>query len=194
MMTRKARRESERGAWSDAELLVALSEEDRTALEELHGRWRRRLVAFFVARGVSLSDVDDLVADCWLTVWLRRSRYTGTDGSAWLFGIARWELGKYRRRHTARMMQLERLASINDLVDISDIERVINRVDAESMRLELREALLDLPEIELRAVALRVVEGRTYREISEICLCSEGAARMRVHRGIQRLRSRLQIG
>ena len=56
----------------------------------------------------------------------------------------------------------------------------------------LERALAQLPAKQRLAVALRVQQGLSYREISEIAGGSEGAARVNYHLGIKRLRELLQ--
>ncbi len=52
-------------------------------------------------------------------------------------------------------------------------------------------AVDELPEHERRAVELRVVEERPYPEVAEILDIRPAAARLRVSRGLRRLRSKL---
>ncbi len=179
----------------DGELLEAVADGDGEALGELWRRWRGRVVGYFRRRGVGWGDVDEL-AVCWLeTVWFRRCGFVGSGVSAsdWLFGIAWWELGKYRRRRMVEARRLFRLEVVVDFTDSSgldELEDVEERIDARTMGPELWARLDDLPAGERLAVILRVVQARPYAEVAEVLGCSEGAARMRVHRGLEKLRRR----
>ena len=51
--------------------------------------------------------------------------------------------------------------------------------------------LAELPEDERRAIQAHVLEGREYAEIAAGAVISEPAARMRVSRGLGRLRARM---
>jgi RNA polymerase sigma-70 factor (ECF subfamily) len=77
--------------------------------------------------------------------------------------------------------------------------RVVDRLIAEPAAgtdeplLSLVEALEALGEREQRLVVMRVVEGRTYREIASALGCSEAAGKMRLSRALARLRDELRI-
>jgi RNA polymerase sigma-70 factor (ECF subfamily) len=66
----------------------------------------------------------------------------------------------------------------------SEIEE---RVDAQRYREALVEALATLTKREREAVVLRVIHDRSYREVASELECSEGAARVRVHRALTKL-------
>ena len=51
--------------------------------------------------------------------------------------------------------------------------------------------LASLPEKQRGAVSLRIYEGLSFREIGDVIGCSEGAARVNYHHGIQKLREML---
>jgi RNA polymerase sigma-70 factor (ECF subfamily) len=55
------------------------------------------------------------------------------------------------------------------------------------VRADLAAALADLPTSQLDAVRLRVVEELPYAQVAMRLGCSEGAARVRVTRGLARL-------
>jgi RNA polymerase sigma-70 factor (ECF subfamily) len=57
---------------------------------------------------------------------------------------------------------------------------------------EVEAVLAQLPSHEREAVALRVVESLSYRDVAGRLGCSEAAARVRVHRGLARLRALLK--
>ena len=57
---------------------------------------------------------------------------------------------------------------------------------------DVQAALTRLPAGERDAIALRVVESLSYRDVASRLDCSEAAARVRVHRGLSRLRAILK--
>lgn len=90
-----------------------------------------------------------------------------------------------------RLFRLEVVVDLTDASGLQELEDVEERIDARSMGPELWARLDDLPAGERLAVILRVVQARPYTEVAEVLGCSEGAARMRVHRGLDKLRRRL---
>lgn len=68
-----------------------------------------------------------------------------------------------------------------------DLERVERLVDFEALSGQVRVALAELPTSQAEALFLRVGEGLSYREVAAHLGCSEGAARVRVTRGLSAL-------
>lgn len=71
--------------------------------------------------------------------------------------------------------------------DLAEVER---RAAAGGTALD--DALRELPDDMRRALLARVVEEREYRDIAEELGCSEQVIRQRVHRGLRRLRTRME--
>jgi RNA polymerase sigma-70 factor (ECF subfamily) len=57
----------------------------------------------------------------------------------------------------------------------------------------VEDAVARLPEEQRRIVVMRVVEGRSYREIARLLDCNEAACKMRLSRALRRLRNELGI-
>jgi RNA polymerase sigma factor (sigma-70 family) len=106
--------------------------------------------------------------------------------SAWLFGIARHKLADFQRRGLAEDRALRRLRVQRPRLDQEDAQLVALMADEVSMQL-----LAKLPEDERRAIQAHVLEGRAYAEIAAAAVISEPAARMRVSRGLTRMRARM---
>lgn len=98
------------GQQSDAELLIA-SCADPAAFAELYERSSGSILGYFYRRTWDPHVSANLVADTCAAAWLRRDTYRELDGSpnAWLFGIARRELGRYRRRRRIEFRAVKRL-------------------------------------------------------------------------------------
>ena len=73
-----------------------------------------------------------------------------------------------------------------------DIERIEDLCDLSSMRESVRDALASLPANLADAVRLRVAFDLPYAEVARRLGCSEGAARVRVSRGLTRLADLLE--
>jgi RNA polymerase sigma factor (sigma-70 family) len=174
---------------NDAELLRASRRDDR-AFRVLYDRHAPRVCRFLESRCDSRESALDLTAEVFARAWLQRARFRDdADGSAlpWLLGIARnalrTSLAKQRVETEAR-----RLLGIEHR-DVA-IEPDGGWLDAEDAAIDA--AMRRLPAAEQAAVALRVVESLPYRDVAERLDCSEAAARVRVHRGLSKLRKILQ--
>lgn len=95
---------------------------------------------------------------------------------AWLYRIAT----NNALQHHRRKKLLSFIPFIAKEHDVPDME---NQADCLDKTLEIREALLKVPEQQRTCLVLHFVEGFKYREISEVLGCSEDAVRKRVARG-----------
>jgi RNA polymerase sigma factor (sigma-70 family) len=174
---------------ADAELLVAAIG-DPDAFRELYARYAVAIHAYFARRARDDDAAMDLTAETFAQAWLVRARFRDdADGSAapWLYGIARNVLLMSVRRG-----RIERLAS--QRLGIADrLERGAGApaIPDESWADGADELLDTLPAPLREAVRLRVVEDLEYDEVASRLGTSAPAARVRVHRGLAALRTRL---
>jgi RNA polymerase sigma factor (sigma-70 family) len=173
---------------TDAELLIA-SRDDPGAFRVLYDRWAMKLMQYFYRRTLDAEASADLVAETFAVAYLRRRRFrdVGSPGGAWLYGIAKRELGRFRRRKGVELRAIRRLGVEVPPIDDGSIRRIEELVDLSQYRRELEAALGRLSAKEREAVQLRVVEERPYPEVAGLLGCSEGAARVRVHRALHRM-------
>jgi RNA polymerase sigma factor (sigma-70 family) len=176
---------------SDAQL-VAAARDDPEAFRCLYDRYAGRLHAFFARRTGSRDAALDLTAETFAQAWISRRRFrdlAGGNAGPWLFTIARRVLiASVKRRHLERSA-LERLQVEHRGTEVVPDERWLNGLDE-----DLAAALETLPREQRRALELRVVGGLSYARVAERLGCSPTAARIRVSRGLARLRARLEGG
>ena len=170
---------------SDAELLSD-GTDPAAAFALLYERHVEDLLRYFVRRTGCAQTAADLTSETFAAALQSRHRFrdTGAPGRAWLFTIARRQLARFIRTEQVadrarRRLGLERLA-----LSETDIERVEQLVDMEPIGAELRRAVNDLSAGQLEAVELRVAQGLPYATVAARLGCSEGAARVRVSRGL----------
>ena len=173
---------------SDTELLLA-SRDDPAAFRELYERRAESILAYFYRRTLDPEASADLVAETFAVAWERRARFRdiGRPAGAWLFGIARRELGRYRRRRSVELSAVRRLGMTMPALTSDDFAEIERSVDAASFRQELVDALGHLNARDREAIRLRVTEERTFRDVAQVMGCTEGTARVRVHRALRRL-------
>jgi len=176
------------GERSDGELPMA-SGDDLAAFTEMYERSSAEILAYFYRRTWDPHVSADLVAETFAAAWLRRGTYRGREGApvAWLFGIAKRELGRYRRQRRIEFRAVKRLRIQVPQLGNDSVERIEEMVDASAFRAELVAALRRLSASERDAVRLRVIDDRSFREVGDRLGCSEGAARVRVHRALRKL-------
>jgi RNA polymerase sigma-70 factor (ECF subfamily) len=173
-------------ARTDEELL---SSPGREAFGEFYDRHARELLVFFARRTRDAEVAADLTAETFAAAIVARRRFRPgpLPASAWLFGIANHKLADYRRRGRAEARALRRLGMERPPLGEEDSQIVALMADEIGMQL-----LKDLPEPERRAIEAHVLDGREYAQIAAAAVISEPAARMRVSRGLGRLRARMR--
>jgi RNA polymerase sigma-70 factor (ECF subfamily) len=138
-------------------------------------RHYRQLYGFVRRRTRSDVDAEDVVADVFAAAaaGLERFQPGPTPVLAWLYTVAQRRLVDEQRRR-GRTRVAVRAA---DPVEYGpDIARA------------LRRALETLPEDQRRVVVLKLIEGWSFREIAERLGATEAACKMRLSRGLERLR------
>ena len=179
---------------TDAGLLLASAKGDAAAFRELYDRWADVVLAYFYRRTFEVHNSADLTAEVFAIAWERRKSFRdrGRPGAAWLFGIAKNELSRYHRKQRTELRAVRRLGVQVPAVDDSSIEQIERLIDMDAYRSKLETALESLSDREREAVRLRVVEELDYRSVAQSLGCSEGAARVRVHRGLATLADLLE--
>jgi len=175
---------------SDASLLAA-ARQDPDAFRELYERYAEAVLEYFVRRTGSRATALDLTAETFAQAWFVRARFRDEAyGSAapWIYGIARNVLlmsirrGAIERRATERLGLRERL----------DRPQCAEDPVPESTWADGADELLDsLPAQQREAVRMRVLEDVEYSDIARALGTTPGAARVRVHRGLNALKEHL---
>jgi RNA polymerase sigma-70 factor (ECF subfamily) len=171
---------------TDAELLLA-ARTDATAFRELYERYAPRMYGFHLARACDAEAAHDLTAETFAQAWLSRRRFrdeAGGSAGPWLFAIARHVLSASVRRRSIERSACERLGLL--------LPHEGEAADPSPGWLEgLDGALAELTAGEQDAIRLRVLADLDYDEVAEELQTTPAAARVRVHRGLTKLRNRL---
>lgn len=179
---------------SDAELLVA-SGTDPEAFGTFFDRHARPLLGFFYRRTADAETAAELCAETFAEAFAKRRHYqdTGVPARAWLYTIARRQLGRLARRRAVSERYRSKLGLARAVdIDEESRERIEALVDFEPEQQALMSAMQSLPQAQADAVLLRIGHELPYPEVAERLGCSEGAARVRVTRGLSRLTTILE--
>ena len=175
---------------TDAELLAAC-DVDPGAFRELYDRHAERVYGVFRRRGVDHHTALELTGETFAAAWRSRHRFHDErNGSAfpWLCGIARFQLSHAARHRAVDAAARTRLGMLAGPAATLD-ER--SQATIEGFDADLTAGLADLEPATRRAIELRVLAGLTYEEIAADLGCTVVAARLRVSRGLARLRALL---
>ena len=173
---------------SDSELLT-VSATEPGAFAVLYRRHAEDLLRYFARRTLDPEAAAELTAETFAQAFASRATYrdTGTNGVAWIYGIARHQLGRFFRSGRVYRDARRRLGMPERELPPDDYERIEDLVDFAPIRGAIEEALQTLREDQREALRLRVVEDLPYAEVARRLACSEQNARQRVSRGLRRL-------
>jgi RNA polymerase sigma-70 factor (ECF subfamily) len=177
---------------SDAELLAA-SRSDPEQFGVFYDRHAAAILRFCARRTGSLDVAADLTAEVFAAAYAKRGsfRHSEAPALAWLYGIARRQIGTFHRRQRVADRYRRRFG-ISSLAVTDEFDRIDDLVGSARYRALLENAMAAIPPDQARAVQLRVVEQLPYHEIARELACTEGAARVRVSRGLTRLADMLE--
>lgn len=157
------------------DLMLALREGDRGALDKLVGIYNAKLYNFVLRIVVDASSAEDIVQETWLTLYERRSGYRPTFRfSTWLFTIARRKaLSELRRRSVRSVVRsLTMQGKSGDLEEMEIPQRTFSGPDAMTDGVILgrmvERALAALSANQRTVVVLRDIEGFEPEEIARI--------------------------
>lgn len=173
---------------TDAALLDAAAT-DPTAFGEFFERHFDSVVGFLYKRTACAESAADLAAETFAAAYLARQRFNPEKGEAisWLLGIARHKLSDSVRKNKLETAARRRLGMEPPELDGDSYEHIESLVDKELLKAPLREAIDAVSPALAKAVYLRVALELPYIEVARRLNCSEGAARLRVMRGLTQL-------
>ena len=178
---------------SDKELLER-AQDDPESFGTFYDRHVQAVLAFCVRRTGSAETAADITAEVFAAAYARRRSYrpTSAPAEAWLFGIARRQIGTFVRRRRVSDRYRRRFGFHALEVTPDETERIVQVLALEPLQAALAEALHDLPLPQAQALRLRFLDELPYVEVAARLGCSEGAARVRVSRGLTKLAGLLE--
>ena len=178
---------------SDSELLT-VSATEPGAFTELYRRHAEDLLRYFARRTLDPEAAAELTAETFAQAFASRATYrdTGANGVAWIYGVARHQLGRFFRSGRVDRAARRRLGMPERELPPADYERIEDLVDFAPIRGAITEALESLREEHREALRYRVIDQLSYPEVARRLSCTEDNARQRVSRGLRRLALVLQ--
>lgn len=163
---------------------------DADAFSELYRREGESVLIFLTRRTWDGETALELTAETFavaLRSWRKLGVLAPEQQRAWLFTVARRQLARYLRRARVERKALQRLGMQVPLVDHDDLLLIERRAGLPELRRALERELTKLSSAQREVLRLRVVEERSYAEISLQLGVTEQTARTRVSRGLRAL-------
>jgi RNA polymerase sigma-70 factor (ECF subfamily) len=179
----------------DDAALLARAREDPNAFGEFFERHYSETVAYLYRRTGCAEIAADLAAETFAAAFLASKRFedTGTPATVWLLAIARRKLADSLRRGYAESRARSKLGMQTIPVDQRAADEIQALVDLGEVRQRIREAMGELTPQLAQAVYLRIGLDLPYLEVGRRLRCSEGAARVRVMRGLSKLSNAMGV-
>ena len=172
---------------TDNVLMIKVKEGDLDKLGLLYERHKRRLFGFFYHMGNNPSVSEDLVQNVFVRILKYRKSYTG-EGSftAWMFSMARNV--NYDHHKKVAKDGISREISPED-ANAGSEDGLNDQMDHEGNKALLNRALGLLADDKREVLLLSKYRELKFHEIAQILGCTEGAAKVRVHRALKDLRT-----
>lgn len=163
---------------------VQAAQRDPAMFRPLYNRYYEPVFRYLYNRSQDEDLAADLCAQVFLKALQRLGDYTfqGVPLSAWLFRIAANEVaGHYRQLQKARIVSIEE-GGLHTLADEIEEDR------SEARQQLLLSAMQSLKEAELALIEMRFFEHRSFKEIADILDITEGNAKVRTYRILERMK------
>ncbi|MBA2634405.1 MAG: sigma-70 family RNA polymerase sigma factor [Chloroflexi bacterium] len=150
----------------------------------------QELLAFLMRRTFDVEVARDLTAETFAQAFEHRRRFRGqtdAEASAWLYSIARHQLGRYARNGVIQRKAVERLGIELPAVSDDDHQRIIELAGLADLRKSVADAVSTLPPDQREALRLRVIDEHPYSDVAATLGVSEETARARVSRALRRI-------
>ncbi len=169
----------------DAAVVARVLDGDAHAYATLVARHQAGLYRHARGMGLDADTAEDMVQDCLVKAYgaLRECRDT-QHVRAWLYRILRNRCLDHLKNVRRRTVPLEQVGTA---------EPVLHARGTVELQRELDDALERLPPMLREAFLLKHEAGYTYDEIADIADCTASAAKMRVHRAREELRTALDL-
>lgn len=164
--------------------------DDADGFSELYRREGEDVLIFLTRRTFDGETAVELTAETFaiaMRSWRKLRGLVREQQRAWLFTVARRQLGHYLRRARIEQRAVQRLGIESPHVEHDDLLLIEQRAGLSELRITLGRELARLSLDQRDALRLRVVEELPYPQVAERLGISEQTARARVSRGLRAL-------
>ena len=151
----------------------------------LYNRYYARILGFVYQRVETKDDAYDITSQTFIAALENIGKYRsqGVPFSAWLFRIACNELNRFYRRSKVRQA-----VNIDD-TQVADILTELGEENSAVTAARLMQAIQQLETEEMQLLEMRFFEKRPFKDVCEILGITETAAKGRVYRLLERLKT-----
>ncbi|MEO0972549.1 MAG: RNA polymerase sigma factor [Pseudomonadota bacterium] len=182
---------------SETQLVARARAGDTAAFAALYRAYSGRLYAVCLRLTADAAAAEDCVQEAFVSAWNALESFAGDSRfSTWLHRIAvNQALGvkrKWKRRGNHLKLVTPRTEEDGTVVD--PLERVAAPAEDEDTRLDLEQAIAELPEQARKVFVLVALHGYTHEEAGAALHIAAGTSKAQLHRARQLLKQRLGAG
>jgi RNA polymerase sigma factor (sigma-70 family) len=156
----------------------------------VYEREAETVLVFFTRRTMDVEVSLDLTAETFAQAWAGWAHVRGDvpeEMRAWLFTIARRQLGRYLRRGRVERRAVRRMGVMVPRLHEDDFAEIERAAGLAALRSALGSELQKLSGGQRDALELRIVDELPYQEVARRLAITETTARARVSRGLRAL-------
>jgi len=177
---------------ADVALIAACQQGDSRAFQAVFDLYKDRLFALCHHMAGNAEDAEDLAQEVFISAFRNIASFRAEAAfGTWLYRIATNQCLNRLRKRRPEMHSFEAISEI-DAAPPSPNATPEDLVVRKELNRRMEAAVAALPENLRLVFVLGTLEGMRYREIADICDCTEDAVKMRVHRARKQVRDRLK--
>jgi len=158
-------------------LMAAARDGDSAAYRQFLAEAAQRIRARLTRKIGADNELEDLVQECLIAIHEKRHTLDpGRPVAPWMYAIANYKLIDHWRKRGRSIIDLD------DDADMAVAAHTLAQTDIETL-------LEKLPEAQAQAIRMTQLEGLTNREAGDRIGVGVSAMKLRVHRGLARLRA-----
>jgi RNA polymerase sigma-70 factor (ECF subfamily) len=188
---RKQKEESVRQVDWASRITSIAAQQDRAAFAELFAFFAPRIKSFMLRSGAAEASADELAQETMLMVWRKAGLFNpgSTGAGAWIFTIARnLRIDAHRREKRGAGGEVSDVAIE---FEVDDAPLPDARLESVQWEKQVRAALSQLPDDQVKVVELSFFEEKAHAEIAQTLGIPLGTVKSRMRLAINRLRTLL---
>lgn len=177
-----------KSATEDKELMEELIQQNSSALERLHQRYKIILKSIILQVLHDEADAEDVLQDVFIQVWKQAKNYSSEKGKLcnWLATLARRRAIDLVRQHAAYRRATGRYETVYNTLNIGK-DQTIEHAQQEDLKELVERYLRRLPLAQQQVIHMTFFQGKSQREISHLTGTPLGTVKTRIELAIKKL-------
>lgn len=167
----------------EQDLIIKCQKGDLSQFGELYSSYVRKIYDFIYYRTHHKETAEDITSKVFIRTMEKIGHYDPAKGSfsSWLYRLAKNAIYDH-------FQSLKFVENIDDIWDLSTSENIVRDSDAKMKLEKIEKYLKTLKPDQREIIIMRVWDGLSYKEISEILNKSEGSLKVAFARAISKIR------